>query len=334
MAKNVIIFGGAGFIGSHLCQTLLKQGNNVICVDNLVTGSVDNIRPLLQYENFKYLRLDINDEFNLNEFPELGGFNLEGSGIQEIYNLACPNVPKDFEKLKEMTLLSNSIGVINTLEIAAKYKSKYFFASSSVVYGGTEDQAILVSENDFGAVDTMSPRAAYEEGKRFAESLVVNYGGLYGFEVHIGRIFRTFGPRMGVGFGHLIPDVIQSALNHKEVVLYGGRDSVSSFVYIDDMISGILKVMDKSDYQLPVNLGSPDAYRLVDVVNLILSLTESNSKLKVEPPLPFMKQQPVPDLSLVKSKIGWFPIVSINDGLRKTIEDTMSKMGLVKFESK
>jgi UDP-glucuronate decarboxylase len=303
-------------------------------VDNLVTGSVENIRPLLQYENFKYLRLDINDEFDLKDFPELTNFNLEGSGVQEVFNLACPNVPKDFEKLKEMTLLSNSIGVINTLEIASKYKAKYFFASSSVVYGGNEDQALLVSENDFGAVDTMSPRAAYEEGKRFAESLVVNYGSIYGFEVHIGRIFRTFGPRMGVGFGHLIPDVIQSALNHTEVVLYGSREHVSSFVYIDDMISGILKVMEKSDYQLPVNLGSSDAYRLVDVVNQILFLTESKSKVRMEPPLPFMRQQPIPDLSLVKSKIGWFPIVSINDGLRKTIEDTMSKLGLVKFESK
>lgn len=334
MAKNVIVFGGAGFIGSHLCQTLVKQGHNVICVDNLVTGSVDNIRPFLQYENFKYLRLDINDDFDLNDFPELGNFNLEGSGVQEIYNLACPNVPKNFEKLKEMTFLSNSVGVINTLKIAAKYKSKYFFASSSVVYGGTEDQAVVVSENDLGAVDTMSPRAAYEEGKRFAESLVVNYGSLYGFEVHIGRIFRTFGPRMVVGLGHLIPDVIQNALNHRDVILYGSRDHVSSFVYIDDMISGIMKVMEKSDYQLPVNLGSAEAYRLVDIVNQILFLTESNSKVRVEPPLPFMKQQPVPDLSVAKTKIGWFPIVSINDGLLKTIEDTMSKLGLVKFESK
>ncbi len=334
MATTSVVFGGAGFIGSHLCQALLKRGDNVICADNLVTGTVDNIRPFLQYENFKYLRLDINDAFDLEDFPELSGFNLEGNGVQEIYNLACPNVPKDFEKLKEMTLLSNSLGVINTLEIAAKYKAKYFFASSSVVYGGTEDQAILVSENDFGAVDTMSPRAAYEEGKRFAESLVVNYGGLYGFEVHIGRIFRTFGPRMGVGFGHLIPDVIQNAINHKDVVLYGSRESVSSFIYIDDIISGIISTMNKADYQLPVNLGSPNAYRLVDVINLILSLTDSHSKLKVEPPLPFMKQQPVPDLSLVRSKIGWFPVIDFRVGLMKTIEDTRSKMGLIKFESK
>jgi UDP-glucuronate decarboxylase len=333
MEKNVVVLGGAGFIGSHLCDRLLQEdGVNVICIDNLITGTVDNIRHLLKYENFKFLRFSINESIDLSQFPELVDLNLEGVGIQEIYNLACPHNPKDFENLREETALSNSLGVINSLKLAVEYKSKYFLASSSVIYGGVEDDAVMFSENDLGSVDTMSPRSAYVEGKRFAESLTATYAAVHNLEIHIGRIFKTYGPRMVVGVGHMVADFIMNALEHKDVLVYGRREMVSSFCYVDDLVEGILKVMQTSNYQLPVNLGSSEAYRIVDIVNQILYLTESRAKVKFEPPLPFMKLSGIPDLGVAKDKIGWFPIISVNEGLVKTIEYTMSKMGMVKFD--
>ena len=253
-------------------------------------------------------------------------------GIQEIYNLACPHNPKEFESLREETALTNSLGVINSLKLAVEYKAKYFLASSSVIYGGVEEDAIMFSENDLGAVDTMNPRAAYIEGKRFAESLVSTYAAVHGLEVHIGRIFNTYGPRMLVGAGHLLSDFIMNALKHQVLLVYGRREMASSFCYVDDLIEGITKTMQKTNYQLPVNLGSSEAYRVIDVANQIIYLTESRSKVKFEPPLPFMKSSGIPDIGVAKDKIGWFPIVSLNEGLVKTIEYTMSKMGIVNFE--
>ncbi len=334
MKKNVMVLGGAGFLGSHLCDRLLRdEETSVICIDNLSTGTVDNIRHLLKYSQFKFLRLNINDNFDLKQFPELKELNIDGRGIQEIYNLACPNSPKKFETQRELIALTNSIGVINTLKLAEKYKSKYFLASSSVVYGGVEDKAVIFSENDLGAVDTMGTRAAYDEGKRFAETLVSTYGDMHDLEIHIGRIFRTYGPRMSVGVGHLVPDFIMNALNHKDLVIYGSRGKASSFAYVDDVIEGILKTMHKANYQLPVNIGSPEAYRVVDVVNQIIYLTESKAKVKFEPPQPFMSADLIPDIRLAKEKIGWFPITNLNEGLVKTIESTMSKLGIIKFGS-
>lgn len=335
MKKNVIVLGGAGFLGSHLCDRLLNEADtNVICIDNLSTGSVDNIRHILKYENFKFLRLNINDGINLGEFPELEGLNLAGVGIQEVYNLACPNNPKEFETLRELIVLTNSLGVINSLNIAKEYKAKYFLASASVVYGGVEDTAVMFSENDLGSVDTISTRSAYDEGKRFAETLVSTFGSIHGFEIHIGRIFRTYGPRMSVGVGHMVPDFIMNALRHEDLVIYGKREAASSFAYVDDVVEGILKVMRKADYQLPVNIGSPEAYRMIDVVNQIIYLTESKGKVKFELPLPFMRPDSIPDIRVAKEKIGWFPITSINEGLVKTIESTMSKLGIIKFGAK
>lgn len=289
---------------------------------------------MLKYENFTFLRLNINDGIDLKAAPELENFNLAGVGIQEIYNLACPNSPKDFEALRELIVLTNSLGVINSLKLAEEYKAKYFLASASVVYGGVEDSAVMFSENDLGCVDTMSTRAAYDEGKRFAETLVSTYGAIHGLEIHIGRIFRTYGPRMAVEVGHMIPDFITNALRHQDLVIYGKREMASSFAYVDDVVEGILKVMRKADYQLPVNIGSPEAYRMIDVVNQIIYLTESKGKVKFEPPLPFMRPDSIPDLRVAKEKIGWFPITSINEGLVKTIESTMSKLGIIKFGAK
>ena len=216
--KNVLVIGGAGFVGSHLCDELVKK-NRVICVDDFSSGDEKNIDHLLADPNFKFVRHDITKPLNLNEQPELHEFKIEFQGVQEGYYLACPMSPKHFDSNKVQIMLANSYGVINALEIAKQFQAKFMHFSSSVVYGPRRDGNQKIKEDDLGQVGILSERSAYDEGTRFAETIVKNYHDVYNIETKIIRLFRIYGPRMKFNDGHIVPDMIVNALDNKDLVI-------------------------------------------------------------------------------------------------------------------
>src|SRR3990167_9311789 len=242
--KTILVTGGAGFIGAHLCERLVKDGHRVICVDNFSTSHLRNIEALLQIPTFQFLRLDVTQPFNLESYPELVSFKIAFEGIHEIYHLACPTAIKAFDKFRTQTLFANSLGNYQVLEIARKYKSKILLTSSSVVYGARQDEHPLFTEDVRGVVDHLTPRACYDEGKRFAETMFETYRQVHSLDIRIARIFRTYGPRMPLFDGHLIPDFILNAMDGKDLVLYGGKQFRTSLVYVSDVIDGLLRLME------------------------------------------------------------------------------------------
>lgn len=317
--KVVLVTGGAGFIGSFLCEELLRQGAKVICVDDFSTGHVRNIEQYLRNPNFQFLRLDINKPFNLESFPELESFKIPFLGIQEIYHLAAPTSVKQFDKLRMSTLLAHSVGTRNVLEIAVKYKSKILLGSSSVVYGGRTEDKIVFEESYQGVVDHLTPRACYDEGKRFAETMFITYGEVHALEVRIARIFRTYGPRMPLFDGHQIPDFILHALNGEPLVINGSEDFKSSLVYVTDVVDGMLRIM-KAPYTGPVNLGSDLDLNLSTVAQKVIDMTGSSAQIEYKESLAFLTEIGLPDIRKAKEELGWMPVVLLDDGLRKTID--------------
>lgn len=316
--KNVLVTGGAGFIGSHLCERLLRDGNRVICIDNFATSHLRNIEALLPNPDFQFIRLDINEPFDLETSPELAPFKLPFQGIQEIYHLACPTSIKNFDQFKIQTLLCNSVGNYHALELARKYRSKILLGSSSVVYGARRDNDPFVDETELGVVDHLSPRASYDEGKRFSESMFETYRQVHGIDTKIARIFRTYGPRMPAFDGQLIPDFILNALENKNLVIYGKENFSSSLVYVMDVVDGCIRLM-HSSVNAPVNIGSDVDVKLKDVAKMIIQMTGSSSKITFEPPLVFLSELGLPQLSKAK-ELGWLPLVRLEDGLKKTVE--------------
>lgn len=328
--NNVLVLGGAGFIGSHLCEELLRN-NRVICMDNFISGDELNIDHLLRNPEFELIRHDINEPFDLEQFSELKKYNIKAQGVQEVYNLAVPTSPKNFEKYKIETARTNSIGTLNALETALKYKAKFFQASSSVVYGPRLKNSLYFKEDYIGHVNNLSPRACYDEGKRFAESLVETYRQVYGLEIRIGRIFRTYGPRMKINDGQMIPDFITNALDNNDLVIYGDKGFHTSLVYIDDVISAIIKLMSAPDNDLgPVNIGSDNDLKLIDVAQKIIKMNNSTSKIVFKEMLVFMSPLGLPDISKAKSIIEWIPLTTLDDGLQKTIDYTMATKSLIR----
>lgn len=317
--KTVLVTGGAGFIGSHLCERLLKDGARVVCIDNFATSHVRNIEALLQNPNFFFLRLDINTPFNLEKMPELEPLKIPYDGIQEIYHLACPTTVKKFDEFKIQTLLSNSLGNYHLLEIAAKYKSKILLSSTSVVYGNRSDDDIYFEEDHQGVVDHLSPRACYDEGKRFSETMFETYRQVHGIETKIARIFRTYGPRMPLFDGHMIPDFVLNALDGKDLVVYGDESFSTSLIYVTDVVDGLVRLMSSSADTGPVNIGDDKDLKIVDVANKVIELTGSSSKVVHEAEIPFLTQLGLPRISKAR-ELGWLPLVRLEDGLTKTIE--------------
>jgi len=317
--KNVLITGGAGFIGSHLCDRLIKN-SNVICLDNFVGGGhINKIKHLLQNPNFRFIKHDINEPIDFEKFSELKDFKIKIRGIQEIYHLACPTSAKNFNELRIQTLQTNSTGVLNVLEITRFYNAKMLFASSSVVYGPRSQEKQVFKEDDFGAVNFTSPRACYDEGKRFAETAVVTYRDVYQMNVKIARIFRTYGPREALFDGQMVPDFVLQAINNKPLIIYGDRQFATSLCEVSDMVNGLVALMDSEELG-PMNLGHPQKYNLVDLAQKIVQLIGSESKVEYRPPLIFMTALGLPDISLARQKLDWFPIVQMDDGLRKLID--------------
>ncbi|HLD30695.1 MAG TPA: NAD-dependent epimerase/dehydratase family protein [Patescibacteria group bacterium] len=317
--KNILVTGGAGFIGSHLCEKLIKD-SRIICLDDFSTGGVMNIDLLLKHPDFELVRQSVCDPIDLESLPELKSFKINIQGIQEIYHLACPTSPKRFEEFKMRTLDVNSTGMKNILDLAAKYKAKLVYASSSVVYGPRLRDKQVFGEEDYGVVNHMTPRGCYDEGKRFAETMVNTYQEVYGLDVKIARIFRTYGPREKLFDGEMIPDFIINALDNKDLVVYGDEHFTTSLCYVDDVVSGLIKLMSAFSNIGPINLGSSEDLKIVEVAKRIIEMTESSSQIVFDNPLIFMTPLCLPDISKAKDLLGWVPLVRLEDGLRKTID--------------
>lgn len=316
---NVLVTGGAGFLGSHVCEAVLKAGSKVICVDNFSSGNQRNIEHLLANPDFIFLKHDVTVPFDPKAFPELERFKVQFQGVQEIYHLACPTSPKDFEAQRIATLLANAHGTVNMLHVAATYEAKFLLGSSSVVYGPKRPGVAFQREDQYGAIDHLSPRGCYDEGKRFAETAVATYRQQYGIPAKIARVFRTYGPRQRLRIGEMLPDFIVNALEGKDLVIYGDETFATSLVYVDDLVSGLLQLM-ASDEGGPMNFGSPDEHTLADVARTVIAMTHSSSQVQFEAPLLFMTPLGLPDITLARETLGWTPVVRLEDGLKKSIE--------------
>lgn len=318
--KNVVVTGGAGFIGSHLCERLLAD-SKVICVDNFLLGTLDNIEHMLQNPNFVFVRHDINEPLELEKLPELEKFKVQFQGVQEIYHLACPTSPKDFDQYRMETLKVNSIGTLRILDLATRYQARTVVASSSVVYGA---RAVApdsyIKEDAYGIVDHLSPRGCYDEGKRWVETQAATYRDFHGIDTRIARLFRTYGPRVRLGIGEMVPDFIMNALDNKDLVVYGSKDFQTSLCFVTDIVDGLVKLMLAESDPGPVNLGSDEDLLLANVAEKIIALTGSTSKISYVAPLMFMTPLPLPDITRAKEHLQWFPIVRLEDGLKRMID--------------
>lgn len=327
--QNIVVTGGAGFVGSFLCEKLLQEGHRVICIDNLVTSTTDNIDHLLKVPEFEFIRADITEPIDLEAYPELERFKVRFQGVQAIYHLACPTSIKRFDALRMQTLLANSIGMRNVLELAVKYKAKFLQSSTSIIYGFRPEDGHLFKETEYGLVSHLTPRSCYDTGKFWAETMASTYADVHGLDVRIARVFRTFGPRMPLDDGHMIPDFIIAALDNKDMVIYGDENFRTSFAYVTDIVDGMIRLMGLPTSPGPVNLGSDYDIKVVDVANRIKELTGSTSNVTFAPKLPFLRDLGLPDLTKAKAELGWIPLVTLDAGLKKAIEYTQAHRGLL-----
>lgn len=302
--RTVLVTGGAGFIGSHLCQQLVKD-NKVICVDNLITGEKDNIGNLLEHPHFTLIEKDIIEPLNIQEH------------IDELYDLACPASPPDYQRYPIETLMVCSYGVKNMLDLAVKNNAKFLHASTSEVYGNPEEHP--QKETYWGNVNPIGVRSCYDEGKRFAESLIVNYRQKYGLDATIARVFNTYGPRMRLDDGRVVSNFVTQALKGANVTVYGDGSQTRSFCYISDMIDGILKLMESTETG-PMNLGNPTEMTVLELAKKVSALAGSSSKIVFKELPADDPTQRRPDISLAKKRLGWEPKVSLDEGLKETIK--------------
>lgn len=324
--KNVLVAGGAGFLGSHLCDRLLESGK-VICLDDFSTGDERNIDHLLANPDFEFIKHDITEPIELEKMPELQKFKIEFQGIQEIYNLACPNSPKDFSKNRIATIMASSAGVKNMLDLAVRHQAKILQFSSSAVYGPRPSEQVKIKESDLGKVDFLSDRSSYDEGKRFSETMVENYRQVYGLDAKIARLFRIYGPRMKLNQGNLIPDFIYSALENSPLSIPGDKNFSTALCYVSDCLDACQKLMD-SDINQPVNIGSDVDVSLTKVCGLIIKIIESKSEIKYGERDMSIAELALPDISKAKEELGWLPVVTLENGLEKTIDDLRANKGL------
>ncbi len=300
---KILVTGGAGFLGSHLCERLLEEGHEVICLDNFFTGSKNNVRHLLNHDHFELIRHDIITPIDIES--------------DRIYNLACPASPIHYQFNPVRTIQANVLGVTHMLELAKRTKARILQASTSEVYG---DPTVHPQTEDYwGNVNPVGPRSCYDEGKRVAETLMIDYNKQFHVDIRIARIFNTYGPRMALNDGRVVSNFILQALQENAITIYGDGKQTRSFCYVSDLIEGLMLLMESERFVGPVNMGNPNELTVLDLANRVIEKTGSRTNI-VHKPLP--QDDPVmrqPDITRAKAELGWSPIVSLDAGLSKTI---------------
>jgi UDP-glucuronate decarboxylase len=305
MRKRILVTGGAGFLGSHLCERLLNEGNDVICADNFFTGDKANIEHLLENHYFELLRHDVT-------FP----LYVE---VDEIYNLACPASPIHYQFDPVQTTKTSVVGAVNMLGLAKRTKAKILQASTSEVYGDPEVHP--QPETYRGAVNPIGIRACYDEGKRCAETLFFDYYRQHDVDIKVMRIFNTYGPRMNPDDGRVVSNFIVQALKGEDITIYGDGMQTRSFCYVDDLIDGMIRLMNSREgFTGPVNIGNPGEFTMIELAEAVLRLTGSKSKLVYQPLPQDDPLQRQPDITLAKKELGWEPTINLEEGLKKTID--------------
>lgn len=302
--KCVLVTGGAGFVGSHLCDRLIADGHDVICLDNLFTGSISNIESLLSHPRFAFVERNVQMPFYAH--------------IEWIFNLACPASPPQYQHDPVETVRTNVLGMINMLDLAKATGARVLQASTSEIYG--DPLCHPQSETYWGNVNPISRRACYDEGKRCAETLCFDYHREYGVDAKIIRIFNTYGPRMAKDDGRVVSNFVLQALRGDDITIYGDGSYTRSFQYIDDLIEGMIRMMELDGFTGPVNIGNPGEFMIMDLAKIVVEMTGSSSKIVH---LPFVEDDPKQrkaDITLAKEKFGWEPQVPLREGLLKTIE--------------
>lgn len=301
---RVLVTGGAGFIGSHLCERLVSDGHDVLCVDNFFTGSKNNILPLLGNPRFELIRHDITEPILLE--------------VDQIYHLACPASPVHYQYNPVKTIKTSVMGTINMLGLAKRVRARILLASTSEVYG--DPQVHPQPETYWGNVNPIGIRSCYDEGKRVAETLMMDYHRQNGVDIRIVRIFNTFGPRMAEHDGRVVSNFIVQALKGEDISVYGDGSQTRSFCYVSDLVEGLVRMMSCDGFTGPVNLGNPAETTILEFARRIIALTGSNSQIVYRPLPPDDPQQRQPDIALARTTLGWEPLVPLETGLTKTVD--------------
>ena len=301
--KRILVTGGAGFLGSHLCDKLLAEGNEVICLDNLFTGSKDNIRHLLANPYFEFIRHDVTEPIRLE--------------VDQIYNLACPASPVHYQYNPIKTAKTSVLGAMNMLGLAKRTKARILQASTSEVYG--DPKVHPQPESYWGSVNPIGIRSCYDEGKRLAETLFFDYHRQNGVDIRVIRIFNTYGPRMNPSDGRVVSNFIVQALRGEDITVYGDGTQTRSFCYVDDLIEGMVRMMEAEAFTGPVNLGNPGEFTMLQLAEKVIRLTGSKSRIVNEPLPSDDPAQRRPVIDLAKEKLGWRPTIDLEEGLERTI---------------
>jgi UDP-glucuronate decarboxylase len=311
MRKKILVTGGAGFLGSHLCEKLLTKGHEVICLDNFFTGNKENIVHLLNNPYFELLRHDVNNPLYIE--------------VDEIYNLACPASPPHYQHDPIQTTKTSVLGALNMLGLAKRVGAKILQASTSEVYG--DPQVHPQPETYWGNVNTIGPRSCYDEGKRCAETLFFDYKKQHNLKIKVARIFNTYGPNMHPNDGRVVSNFIMQALENKDITIYGQGTQTRSFCYVDDLINGLILLMDSDDEITgPINIGNPKEFTMLELAQAIIGKTNSRSKIVFDT-LPIDDpQQRKPDVTKARNELAWFAKIDLNDGLTPTIKYFESKI--------
>ncbi len=312
--KRALVAGGAGFLGSHLCESLLNDNYEVLCIDNFITGNKDNILPLTRHPYFEWQRHDV----GLPIYIE----------VDEVFNFACPASPIHYQNDPVQTVKTSVLGAINMLGLAKRLKAKILQASTSEVYG--DPQVHPQTESYWGYVNPIGPRACYDEGKRCAETLFFDYHRQHKLQIKVARIFNTYGPRMRPDDGRVVSNFIVQALHNRPITIYGDGQQTRSFCFVDDLIRGLRKLMDSPpDFIGPINLGNPCEFTVAELAEKVVQLTESKSKISYHPLPADDPRQRRPDISLAKEKLNWEPTVDLETGLLRTIEFFRQKISII-----